>query len=454
MKKVQFSPVIVILFFAVCFSLFTPGSASGAGFALIENGVSGMGNAFAGGAASAKDATTIFFNPAGLTRLDGQQFIFGGHLIMPYVKFHNEGSTHVLQPVTGQPLSGGNGGEAGVTKLVPNIYYSRKVSDDLVVGMGINSPFGLCTEYDDHWVGRYHAIKSDVLTVNINPSIAYKINQQFSIGAGLNFQYIHAELSNAIDFGTLDATGSLGLPAGALGLTPQMSDGYANIKGDDWGIGFNMGILYQYKDTRIGAAYRSRVEYALEGDADFSRTPAPLAAAGAFTDTEAKADITMPDSFSVSAFHQINPQWAVMGDFTWMNWRVFKKLEVDFDNPSQPNSVTREDWEDSYRSSLGVTYTPNKTWSFKAGTAYDTTPIPDAQHRTPRVPCSDRIWTALGLGYKVSQMVSFDLGYTHIFVNDPKIDKSATGDDAIRGGLQGTYDAHIDIVSAQLNLAF
>ncbi|MFZ5907372.1 MAG: OmpP1/FadL family transporter [Nitrospirota bacterium] len=454
MKKVHYSAVLIVLFLAFCVPLFTAVPAFSAGFALIEQSVSGLGNAYAGGAAAAEDATTIFYNPAGLTRLNGQQLTVGGHLIMPYVKFRDEGSTHILQPVSGQPLSGGNGGEAGVTKFVPNMYYSRKVSDDLTVGMGINSPFGLCTEYDDHWVGRYHAIKSDVLTVNINPTVAYKINQQFSIGAGLNFQYIKAELSNAIDFGTLDATGSLGIPAGALGLIPQMSDGYATIEGDDWGIGFNMGILFEHKDTRIGAAYRSRVEYTLEGDADFSRTPASLIAAGVFTDTDVKADITMPDSFSVSAFQQINPQWAVMGDFTWTNWRVFKKLDVDFDNPNQPNSVTREDWEDSYRTSLGVTYTPNKTWKFRAGTAYDTTPIPDAQHRTPRVPCSDRIWTALGLGYTMSQMVSFDLGYTHIFVNDPKIDKSATGDDAMRGGLYGTFDAHIDIVSAQVNIAF
>jgi len=454
MRKGVFSQFFVLALLTVCISLFTAVSASGAGFALIEQSVSGLGNAYAGGAASAQDATTIFYNPAGMTRLDGQQFIIGGHLIMPYVKFDNEGSTHALQPATGQPLSGGNGGEAGETRFVPNMYYSRKVSDDVVVGLGINSPFGLATEYDDNWVGRYHGIRSDVLTVNINPSVAYKISKEFSVGGGLNFQYIDAELSNAIDFGTLDASGRLGLPPGALHLIPQGSDGKVTVEGDDWGIGFNLGLLFEYKDTRIGAAYRSRVEYTLEGDADFSRTPAPLAAAGVFTDTDAKADITMPDSFSVSFHQQINSQWAVMGDFTWMNWRIFKKLEVDFDNPSQPNSVTREDWEDSYRYSLGLTYTPNKTWTLRAGTAYDTTPIPDAQHRTPRVPDGDRIWTALGLGYKVSQVVSFDLGYTHIFVNDPDINKTATGEDAIRGGLQGTYDAHIDIVSAQLNVTF
>lgn len=433
----------------------TCGSALGAGFALIEQSVSGLGNAYAGGAASAEDASTVFYNPAGLTRLPGQQFIVGGHIIIPSLKFHNENSTHVLQGATGIPLRGGDGGNGGVTKFIPNMYYSIKLSDRFSFGMGINAPFGLATEYDNTWVGRYHAIESDVMTVNFNPSVAYKVTDHLSVGAGFSVQYIKAELSNAIDFGTLDFLGRLGLPPGALGLTPQSADGFVSLEGDSWGVGYNVGILYEFtKNTRIGMAYRSRIKHTLDGDADFSNVPSGLNPYPVFKDGGVEADIKLPDSFSISFFHQFNPQWMVMADFTWTNWSLFKELRVKFDNPNQPESVTTEEWQDSYRYSLGVTYAPNTNWTFRVGTAYDTSAVPNEQRRTPRIPDEDRIWAACGIGYKLSKFVSFDLGYAHLFIKDPKINKDPTGEDAVRGGLKGTYDAYINIVSAQLTIAF
>ncbi len=448
----KYAFVLLSAVFLVCISA-APVMASG--FALIEQSASGLGNAYAGGAAGAEDASTVFFNPAGMTRLSGQQIDVAGHVIMPSAKFHNEGSTHVLQPVTGIPLLGDNGGDGGVTKFVPNAYYTRMLNDRLVVGLGVNAPFGLATEYDPGWVGRYHAIESDVLTVNINPSIAYKITDKLSVGAGLNVQYFKAKLSNAIDFGTLDALGKLGLPPGALHLIPQLSDGFVKLEGDSWAVGYNLGVLYEFtKDTRMGIAYRSRIKHTLEGDAEFSNVPSGLAPVPVFKNTGVKADITVPDSLSVSIFHSFTPQLMAMADFTWTNWSLFKELNVRFDNPNQPNSVTTENWKDSYRYSLGLTYLPDPKWAVRAGVAYDTSAVADAQHRTPRIPDSDRIWTAVGLGYKVSQAVSFDLGYAHLFVNDSRIDQTPTGENAVRGGLVGKYDSHIDIVSAQVNLRF
>ncbi|OGW37213.1 MAG: hypothetical protein A2Y97_11600 [Nitrospirae bacterium RBG_13_39_12] len=435
--------------------LITPGSAHGAGFALIEQSVSGLGNAFAGGAANAEDATTIFYNPAGLTRLNDQQLVVGTHIIMPSAEFDNEDSTHLLQGVTGMPLLGGNGGDGGVTKAVPNAYYSKKLGDRFTFGIGINAPFGLATDYDKRWVGRYHAIESDVLTINLNPAIAYKITDNLSIGAGFSAQYIKAKLSNAIDFGTLDAIGQLGLPAGALGLTPQMADGFASLEGDSWGVGYNIGLLYEFnKDTRMGIAYRSRIKQTLKGDADFSDVPAGLNPYPVFKDDDIEADIKLPDSFSVSFFHSFNPQWMVMADFTWTNWSLFEELRVKFDNPYQPDSVTTENWQDSYRYSLGLTYLPDSNWILRVGTAYDTSAVADEKHRTPRIPDEDRIWTTVGVGYKFSKLVSFDLGYAHLFINDPEINKTPTGEDAVRGGLKGTFDSHVNIVSVQLNLTF
>jgi long-chain fatty acid transport protein len=424
-----------------CIVFISAGSAYGAGFALIEQSVSGLGNAYAGGAASAEDASTIFFNPAGLTRLGGRQLILGAHLIMPYANFSNKGSTHV----TGAPLSGDDDGNAADTRVIPNLYYSRKVSDRFSVGIGINAPFGLSTEYDRDWVGRYHAIKSDLKSVNINPSIAYKVTDQLSIGAGFSAQYIDVELSSAVDFG------SIGFLFGIPGLIPQQNDGFVDLKGNSWGFGFNLGLLYEFSNnTRAGVAYRSAIDQDLDGDADFKDVPPALRSS--FHDDDVEADITFPDSLSVSFFHQINPQWMVMADFTWTDWKHFDDLVVKFD--SQSPSITTENWQDSYRYSLGATYLPDKNWTVRVGTAYDTSAVPDAEHRTPRIPDSDRIWAALGIGYKLSDKFSLDLGYAHIFVNDPDIDKKPTGEDRLRGGLKGSYDAHIDIVSVQLALKF
>ncbi len=449
-KGTGFAIILCVMFL----SLLAGRDAFGSGFAIIEQSVSGLGNAYAGGA-GADDASTIFFNPAGLTKLPGNQAILGAHVIIPSAKFENEGSTHLLQPRTGVPLLGGGGGDGGETRIVPNFYVSGKVAKDLYLGLGVSAPYGLATEYDSSWVGRYHAVKSKLLTVNINPSIAYRINQHLSIGGGVSFEYAEAELTNSIDFGTLDAIGALGLPPGALGLTPQGADGFVDLKGDDWDVGFNLGLLVEFTpDTRAGLAYRSQIHHTLAGTADFSGVPAGLAPVPVFRDTDAFAKLTTPDTVSLNFFHQFNPQWKIMADITWTNWSVFNELRVRFDNPRQPDSVVTTDWDDSFRYSLGVTYMPTPAWTLRGGIAYDETPVPDEQRRTPRIPDEDRFWLAFGVGYKISKMFSVDVGYVHIFVDDPNIDKSPVGEDAVRGGLKGTYDANVNIFSAQVVLHF
>lgn len=183
----------------------------------------------------------------------------------------------------------------------------------------------------------------------------------------------------------------------------------------------------------------------------YKDVPAGLAPAPIFKDSEAEATITLPDSFSISAFHQFNSQWMITADFTWTNWSLFNELVVNPDNPYQDNDVTVENWQD-YRYSVGVTYLPIKDLAIRAGTAYDTSAVESKEYRTPRIPDGDRIWVALGVAYKLSKMFSFDIGYAHLFVNDPEIDKDSVDEDMLRGGLKGSYEAHVDIVSVQLNL--
>ncbi len=452
MRPPRFRPAyVVIVSLVFLFSL--PNNVHAAGYALIEQGVSGLGNAYAGGAASALDSTTIFFNPAGLTRLDRSQFIGAGHVIIPSAKFTNQGSTHILQSRTGMPLRGDNGNDAGVTALVPNLYVSMPIGGKMAVGLGINSPFGLETDYGNNWVGRYHAIKSNMLTININPTIAYKVTDQLSLGAGINIQYIKAELTNAIDFGTMDALG-LFRPI-TIGLTPQGADGFAKIKGDSWGLGFNLGALYEFtKDTRMGINYRSRIKQKLKGDAEFTGVPAQLGVLPVFKNGGAGAEVTLPDSASASIYHNINSQWAIMADVTWTGWKSFDELRIKFDNPAQADSVVTTKWKNSMRYSLGASFRPIDRLTLRTGLAYDETPIPDAQHRTPRIPDTDRTWVAFGAGYKLTDRITLDAGYVHIFFKEAHTNKDPVGEDAVRGGLKGSYKGHVDIISLQMTYTF
>ncbi|MBE0618898.1 MAG: outer membrane protein transport protein [Proteobacteria bacterium] len=426
------------------------GRAFAAGFAIYEQSVKGLGNAFAGGAASADDPSTIFYNPAGMTLLKGQQAAVGVHFIQTHFEFDNDGSTHALTPITGQGLTGDNGGDGGTLGIVPNAYYSANLDNGWAFGLGINAPFGLVTDWDDGWVGRYHALKSDVLTVNINPSAAYRVTRNLSVGAGFNAMYMHAELSQAVDFGT-------GLvAAGGVPQDPNW-DGKATLKADDWAFGYNLGAIWEFTpDTRAGIHYRSRVKQELEGDADFdvpSQVQAILGALGSsqFQNTDASGDITLPDSLSFSLFHRYNPKLAVMADATWTHWATFDELVIKFDNPDQDPSVTTENWKNTWRLALGATYNPIPEWPLRLGVAYDESPVPDPEHRTPRLPDNDRLWLSLGTGYQVAEWFSFDVGYTHLFVEDAKVDKDPVGEDEPRGGLKGNFTNSGDIFSAQAN---
>src|SRR5262245_2719385 len=170
-------------------------------FGLAEQSASGVGNAFAGGAAVAEDASTIYFNPAGMTRLPGRQVVGAIHAIKPNIEFNNTGST--LAPAQG--LLGGNGGDAGNLAWVPNAYLSWQLNDRWFVGIGLNAPFGLKTEWEQNWVGRFHAIESEFKTINVNPSVAFKLTDQVSLGAGVSWQRAEATLTQAVNYAAVAA---------------------------------------------------------------------------------------------------------------------------------------------------------------------------------------------------------------------------------------------------------
>ncbi len=421
-------------------------SSLAAGFAIIEQSVSGLGNAFAGGAAGAEDATTIFFNPAGMMRLEGQQLIGAGHLIVPSAEFKASSAMNS----SGNAISGGNGGDAGETGLVPNLYYLNRLNDSWAVGLGVNAPFALSTEYGRTWIGRYHGVESAVTTININPSLAYKVNENFSVGAGVNVQYIEATLSSMVD----------GRALAASPFSSPATDVFVENEADDWSLGFNLGLLYEFNNaTRIGFAYRSEIKHELEGT---TKTALPAAfapsmmAQALFANQGVNGKITLPATASLSLYHKLNDKLALMGDVTWTGWSSFDKLVLNFEGAGiggAPFTRTDENWDDTWRVSLGASYYYSETLTLRGGLAFDETPIPSAELRTPRIPGEDRYWISLGAGYTINENLVFDFGYAHLFVSDSDINKTVAENPNL-GSLVGEYENSVDIASIQLSYRF
>ncbi|MGH8615273.1 MAG: OmpP1/FadL family transporter [Gammaproteobacteria bacterium] len=422
------------------------------GFALFEQSVKGLGNAFAGSAAVAEDAATLFFNPAGLTRLHDSGIDAASHLIIPSLSFQDRGS-HLNQAVGGAPITASDDGDGAHLALIPNLYYAHSYDERLKFGAAVNVPFAFLTDYEAGWQGRYHALRSDGMAINLNVSAAYRFNELLSMGVGFDAQYIDATFSNALDFSTLCLDNPASAPAcGVFGLsTPGQpaTDGHVEFSGNDWSYGYNIGLLLEPTNaTRIGVHYRSHIQHEVGGEADFTvPVPAFAAATGAFQDTGANATLDLPDSLTVSAYHPLGDRWAVLGDITWTHWSRFDQVVLRFDNPRQPALVTPQDWDDTFRYALGVTYHPERRLILRSGLAYDETPIPNPHLRSPRIPDQDRVWLTFGASYQYSEALSIDVGYAHLFIDDAAVDNT----EVITGHvLTGDFKGEVDILAVQL----
>ncbi len=412
-------------------------AAPAAGFFIAEQSVKGLGNAFAGWAASAEDASTIFYNPAGLTRLN-RQLDFGVHVIRPSSKFKNEGSTttrDLAPPFFSQDTTGSDRGNAGVTVAVPNLYYAGVVTEKLRWGIGIFTPFGLATRYDEDWVGRYFAVESELKTVNINPAVAYRfLKAGLSIGGGVSAQYADGKLTSKFDGGA---------PAGV----PGTNDANQELEGNDWGFGYNLGLLYEFSpQTRIGLQYRSRIDHTVKGSLTTTE-PLPSESRGA------KLDLNLPDILSGSIYHQFaSTPLAIMADATWMSWGRLKQLDVTVDDGTAFAEVL--DYQDTWRYAVGLTINPQEHWRVRTGFAYDETPVKNARTRSARIPDSDRTWLTLGFGWDPTDSLVLDLAYAHLIYDDAPIDISNTDVADTTHTLKGRYESDVDIISAQLSWTF
>lgn len=441
-----------------------------AGFQLFEQNASGLGNAYAGQAAAAEDASTVFFNPAAVTRLPGQSAAGGLALIKPKVEFDNGAS---CAPYVGAgagtstcPLGqGGNlghafgsdGGDAGGWAAVPSAYYAwEAVPNRLWVGAGLNAPFGLATEWDAGWIGRFQAIKSEVQTVNLNPTVAWKVNSLVSLGGGLNAQRLSAELSNSVSYRAVALASGVGA---IIAGTPAGAEGVATVKGDDWGFGWNIGAMFDFSpSTRLGLAYRSKVKYRLEGDVTFADRPAALAPVPQVADGNVTAEIELPDTFSIALAQQIGPSVQLVADWTWTGWNSIQDLTiVRASGPLSGQTLTSTPlrFKNSWRAGLGANYQINSAWKVRTGIAYDKTPVRD-EFRTPRLPDADRTWFALGAQWAFAPQAALDFGYAYLVIKDgsSNLANQETATSAPRGSLVGNYKANVHILSAQVRWMF
>lgn len=359
----------------------------------------------AGGGAAAGDASTSYFNPAGMMLLDRTQLTTGAHLIIPEIEFTNRGT----RSRNGVLVPGNNGGDGGEDAAVPHLYGVWAVKPNTRLGLSINSPYGLVTSWDGGFVGRYNEITTSLKTFNVNPSVAFQLSPQLSFGMGASAVYGRARLSQGIDFGA------------ALGLGDTTQDGAGEINVDDISYGFNFGAMYQFKpDSRIGVAYRSQVKFDFEGDVTF-QVPAAARAAlnGAglprgFRDGGASVTLPLPEQISISGYHRLNSKWAFMGDVTWTQWSEFDQLRINFDETQTSSNVINTRWNNTLRYAAGATYEWSPKIQLRAGAHYDDSPI-DANFRGVGVPDTDRIATGIGAGYKLNDRTSIDFAYQHLF---------------------------------------
>lgn len=446
--------------------------ASAAGFQINESSASGLGNAYAGGAALAEDASTLWTNPAGLLRLPSRQGVAALHLITPSIKFRDRTSTAASQ----QPL-GDNGGDAGGLNVVPNAYFAWPLDRSLAVGVGLGAPWGLVTEYDDSFIGRFQATKSSIRTVNLNPAVAWKPAPALSLGLGLNVQRIDAEFNNLVNYSAalLSAAAGAGIAPGSatFNAIAQATPGLvsrARVKGSDTAAGWNAGLLWELdKDTRLGLHYRSSMSYHIAGDARFTHPALPVIASPAISgavqqlaagvnsaalfDSPIRSDVKLPAIFNLSFVKAIGGGWEVMADAQWTEWSTIQELRFERAD-GRLLQETPQHFKDSWKVAVGANYRAGNAWLLRGGLAWDQSPVREA-FRTPRLPDSDRVWLSLGAQVAVDPKLKLDFGAAYLQSRSAAIDKSGDPPNAAAfGRMRGDYRNRTLIVSGQMGYTF
>ncbi len=401
--------------------------ASASGFYLKEQSAAAQGNAYAGATAGAEDISYSYFNPAGLTRHSGTNIQIGGTWISPNSTARNASNNY--------GDSNGYMGNIVHPAASPNAYISHQIDEKWTVAVSLNTPYGMITKYSDDWAGRFHGTLSKIITATVTPMAAYKINDKFSLGAGLQIQYIRATLRNGV----------------AAGYHPQLGliEDKSTLNGETIDIGYQLGGMYNLSDsTRFGIGYRSQIKHKTKGDIKFDGL---LASMGMNQDVSAR--LTTPASLTIGAYHDINEDWAVMAEYSRVYWSSFKNLIIQGTKSGQM-SYTAERWKDTDFYAIGASKQLDSQWKLRFGFAYEKSAVGD-EYRTPRIPDSNRYWYSAGLEYKYNEKLTFNVGYTHIIADKAKV--NLRGDhygDSSRGAFSADYSNKVNILAGSINYNF
>ncbi len=411
-----------------CGAVVTPAAMAG-GLELYEIGTPDVGLASAGYAARAADASTVFKNPAGMSRLDGAQFQGGLQATYGSVSFTPNAAT--------SPRLGNDGGGNAIGWLPGgSFFFTQKLSDRWSVGFGALSYFGLAADYNDNWVGRYYVQNSALLGFSLMPSVSFKATDWLSIGAGLNAMY-----------GMLDTKLAVNNPG--LGR-----DGQMQIKDGTWGFGANVGVLIEpAKGTRFGVTYLSPVKL------DFADTPSfsgPVSAAVLTSRRSLDLGLTVPQSVMVSAYHDLNEHWALMADFGWQNWSHFGEVTVGVEKPGPASAgistSVNSNYQDTFHGAFGAQYRPCDQWQFTGGVAFDSSAV-ESQFRTVTLPMGQAWRFGLGALYHISPKVDLGLAYEYMWGGTMSVDQGS--DTSLRGRVAGSYnDTWFSFFAANLSWKF
>ena len=433
---------------ALAFFLVSAGPALSAGYGVKEWSATAMGSAYAGASATSSDASFLSYNPAAAGAVVNYDSAVSAVGILPTSSANITGATTSAgTPAGGLASPDHLIGEA----IVPNLAARMRLAPEWSVGLSIYAPWGLRTDYPMGWAGRYHALQTRLLTVNISPVIAYRIANNFSIAVGPQFQYAKGTLSSAVDIGTIGAL--FAVP----GAVPGTQDGIARFKADSWGYGFTLGAMGDIAEgVSVGVSYRSAVRHTLEGPLTFTLDGAGVGAAingatGLFTNTKASAKLITPEQANFGTRVALAPQWTGLFEVNWTNWSRFSELRIDAVNPAQPDDVTTAQWKNAWFFALGAEYAADERWTWRGGIAWDQSPVPAATFN-PRIPDADRTWVSAGFTYRANDNMSFALSYAHLFLPRGTIALNAaqTGN-ALRGNLSGRTEAGVDVVGVQIS---
>ncbi|MGE6108981.1 outer membrane protein transport protein [Aeromonas sobria] len=404
-----------------------------AAFQLNEHSASGLGRAFAGEAAIADNAAVLARNPAAMTRFDKMAISVAGSYIHPDVD------------VDGKIAGAYDSSEDNIAPdaFVPAAYFIQPINEQWAWGLAMFSNYGLSTEYSDNYSGGAIAGNTELTTINLNPNIAYRVDSQWSLGAGLNLVYAKAELNRRA--GVL-------APAVSQQLGTQVSPDakLAHLKGDDWGWGWNLGAMYEVnEDHRFALTYRSQVDITFEGD--YQGTSSRM------QKVDGKLPLDLPAQAEFAGYHRLDPRFAVHYSVNWTEWSTFQELNATSDSCVSTAGAgvclqKDEKFKDAFRYSIGGTWYVNPSWEARVGLAYDRTPI-EAEYRSLSIPDSDRVWYSAGATYHINPDMSVDFGMTYIDGKEVKVNEGVP-DHNSQLRWQGTSHGDAFLAAAQFNMQF